>query len=136
VSILSSWKESLETIKKDLEMTEKKKESLDDLLNKKRISRPTYEHLIRSLKENINYLKTNMNSLTLNIQKRKKQLERQIRIFEYFFAKLEIENLTSNYQDEKMIRENGSFLLGMKASKNELNHIDNTFKKHLIESLP
>lgn len=126
---LISWKQTFETITRELELAKKKKQSLDELLSKGRISQPTYEHLMGNLLENIREFESHKRSLTQNMNKRANELIRQTRFFEQLLASLEIQSIGRTISEEIYIQNQNTFDNGLDATKVELNLIKDSLRK-------
>ncbi len=68
--MLSSWKNTFEVVHSELELANRKKQALDELLAKNRMSQPTYEHLVGGLNENIADLESHQKSLMQKMTER------------------------------------------------------------------
>jgi len=129
VDDLSSWKQTFETVSQELEMANRKKQALEDLLAKNRMSRPTYEHLLRGLEEEINRLKTHQKSLAKNMTERVKELQRQISLIEMFLTSLELHRIGQEVDEETYTHQRDILTNGLEASKIELKQIENALDK-------
>ena len=126
---MSSWKQTFETVSQELEMANRKKQALEDLLAKNRMSRPTYEHLLRGLEEEINRLKTHQESLAKNMTERVKELQRQISLIEMFLTSLELHRIGQEVDEETYTHQRDILTNGLEASKIELKQIENALDK-------
>ena len=126
---MSSWKQSFETVSRELEMASRKKQALEDLLAKNRMSRPTYEHLLKGLEDEISRLKTHMRSLAKTMTERVNELQRQVDLIEIFLANLELHNIGGEIDEETYNRQKESLLLGLEATKAELKQIEDALEK-------
>jgi len=126
---LSSWKRSFESISQELEMANRKKQALEDLLAKNRMSRPTYEHLLKGLEEEISRLEAHRRSLAKNMTERANELRRQIGLIEMFLANLELHRIGREVDEETYNHQREILTRGLEASKVELRQIENALDK-------
>lgn len=126
---LSSWKYSFELVSRELELTKKKKQALDDLLAADRISQPTYEYLERELSEALLDLEAREESLIDKMNARASGLEKQIETLELFLANLEIHHAAEEIDEETYNCQNDAITLGLEATKKELEGIKNSLVK-------
>jgi len=126
---LSSWKQAFETVSQELEMANRKKQALEDLLAKNRMSRPTYEHLLGGLEEEISRLEDHRRSLAKNMTERVNELQRQIELIEMFLAKLELRNVGREVNEETYNSQKEALTRGLEATKAELKQIEDALEK-------
>jgi len=126
---LSSWGYSLELVTRELELTEKKKQALEDLFTSERISQSTYDYLERELKEMIADLEVHQKSLMEKMTTRAEELEKQIKSLELFLANIEVHHAAGQMEDETYEQQNKAILLGLEAAKQELNAIKTSLMK-------
>ena len=118
-----SWKYSFKEISKDLELTRKKKQALDDLLNEGRISQSTYESLNKELTDAITDIEARRKAQAEKVTSKISELEQQITVLEMFLASSEIEYAAGEIDEELHQRESSAFGLGLEAIKQELNAV-------------
>jgi hypothetical protein len=123
VSDLSSWKQSFEIVNQELELAKRKKQALDELLARKRMSQPTYEHLEKGLTANILDLEANQRSLVDKMISRADELEEQGHVFEWVLANLEIRHVSNEMNEETYSRHKKAMTSGLDATKTELSQI-------------
>ena len=126
---MSSWKRSFEATCRELEMARRKKQALDELLAKNRMSQPTYQHLLSSLEENIRHLEAHQRSLAQKMTKRVEELQRQIEIFRLLMANLEMRHVSREVMPETYAKNKRTLTLGLEATENELNQIRNALAR-------
>jgi flagellar hook assembly protein FlgD len=126
---LSSWKASFEATRQELELAERKKQALDELLAKNRLSQPTYEHLASSLKETISDLQAHQRALAQTMTKRANELEKQAEMLKLFLAYLEMQNIAKQLDNETYTQQMQTFTLGLEATEAELSGIKNSLAK-------
>ena len=126
---MSSWKRSFESVLREIEIAKKKRLTLDNLLSRKRLSQPTYDHLLKGICGNIHELESHQKSLTINMTNRILELKKQIKILEKLIACLEIKYIDEEINKEKYLKNNEIFINGLSESQIELNHIENAKMK-------
>ena len=126
---MSSWKLSYERTNRELELAEKKKQALDDLLAKGRMSQPTYDHLIKNLAENICQLENHLRSLGDKITNRADELKRQLTFIELFLASLEIRHISGEMDEGTYANHKGVFMRGFDATKAEMGQLEEALAK-------
>lgn len=126
---LSSWKASFETTRQELELAERKKQALDELLAKNRMSQPTYEHLASGLKETVSDMQAHQRTLAQTMTKRVNELEKQAEMLKLFLANLEMQNIAKKLDNETYTQQLQAFTLGLEATEAELSEIKNSLAK-------
>ena len=124
VDDLSSWKESFKTTNQELEMANRKKQALEDLLAKNRMSLPTYEHLLKGLEEEISRLEAHRRSLAKKMTERADELRRQRGLIEMFLADLKLRHVGKEIDEETYNQQRGSLAAGLEATEAELKQIE------------
>jgi len=125
---LSLWKYSFDLINKELEVTRKKKQALDNLFAERKISQSTYDYLKSELDKAISELEGNLKKLKERMMTRAQELESQLSSLELLLASLEIHHAAGDVSDETYEKENRAILLGLEATKQELNDIRNSLQ--------
>ncbi len=115
-----SWKHSFKEISADLELTKKKKQALDDLLEEGRISESTYESLNGELTDAIASIEARRKALAEKVNSKISELEQQITVLEMFLANSEIGYVAGEIDEDLHQRESNAFALGLEAVKQEL----------------
>ncbi|MEM2914382.1 MAG: CdvA-like protein, partial [Candidatus Bathyarchaeia archaeon] len=118
---MSLWKYSFELIMRDLELTKKKKQALDELFTSKKISESTYEYLEKELNETLIDLQNHLKSLTDKMTARSEELEKQKCTLELFLASAEIHHAAGEIDNEAYEAQTKAILLGLDYTKQELN---------------
>ena len=118
-----SWKHSFKEISEDLELTKKKKQALDDLLEEGRISQSTYESLNGELTGAIASIEARRKALADKVNSKIGELEQQITVLEMFLASSEIGYAAGEIDEDLHQRESNAFALGLEAIKHELNAV-------------
>lgn len=127
--MLSSWKNTFEVVHSELELAKRKKQALDELLTKNRMSQPTYEHLVGSLNENIDDLESHLKLLMQKMTERADELENQAELLKLFLASLEMQNIAKELKQETYDKNKQAFELGLKATEDELAEIKGSITK-------
>ncbi|MEM2889587.1 MAG: CdvA-like protein [Candidatus Bathyarchaeia archaeon] len=120
---MSIWKYSFELSTKELEVTRKKKQALDNLYSANKISKATYETLEKELSKAITELEGHLESIKTRMATRAQELEQQISTLELFLASLEIHHAAGDLDDETYEKQNKAIQLGLEATRQELDEI-------------
>ena len=131
---LSLWKYSFELISKELEVTKKKKQALENLFAEGKISQSTYEYLKSEIAKAISELESNLSRLKEKMATRAQELESQLSSLELLLASLEIHHAAGDISDEIYEKENKAILLGLEATKRELNDIKSSLQGPPVEA--
>jgi aryl carrier-like protein len=113
----------------ELELAKRKKQALDELLVKNRMSQPTYEHLVGGLNENIDDLDSHLKLLMQKMTERADELEDQAELLKLFLASLEMQNIAKELKEETYDKNKQAFELGLKATEDELAEIKGSITK-------
>jgi len=127
--ILGSWRESFETTIRELELANRKKEALRDLLDRNRMSRSTYDFLIRELEDEISRLRDHMRVLAKSMNERIGELHRQERLIEGFLAWLELMHVGGEIDDETYNHQMDIFTSGLDATRSEIKQIEEALRR-------
>ena len=106
-------------------MAYRKREALEDLLAKNRMSRPTYEHLLKGLEEEISRLEKHKRSLAESMTERIEELQRQMSLIELFLASLELGFVGRELDEETYNQKRETLAAGLEATKDEMKQIEN-----------
>jgi len=120
VFVLSLWKNPFEMVRRELELVNRKKRILHELLATATISQPTYETLDGELTDGLSYLESYRKLLIEKMKARASHVETQISTLELFLANLEIHHAAAETEDESYSQQNDAITLGLEAAKNEL----------------
>jgi len=126
---LSLWKNSFEMVSRELELVNRKKWILHELLATATISQLTYETLNGELTDGLSYLESYRKSLIEKMKARASNVETQISTLELFLANLEIHHAAGETEDESYSQQNDAITLGLEAAKNELIEIGSLLSK-------
>jgi len=127
--ILSSWREAFETAIRELELANRKKEALRDLLERKRMSRSTYDYLIRELEDEIGRFRDHMRVLAKSMNERISELHRQERMLERFLAWLELMRIGGEIDEETYNHQRDTFMSGLDATRSEIRQIEEALRR-------
>ena len=126
---MSSWKNTFDVVHSELELAKRKKQALDELLAKNRMSQPTYEHLVGSLDDNIDDLESHLKLLMQKMTERVDELEEQAELIKLFLVSLEMRNIAKEIKQETYDKNKQAFELGLKATEDELAEIKGAITK-------
>ncbi len=117
---LISWKHSFRILNEEFEVARKKKEALDALLSKGRISQPTYDTFNGEINEAIIDIERQQRALRGKMTVKTEQLEAQIRTLETLLANSEIQHVTGEVDEEVYQRQLDLLSTGLENSRQEL----------------
>ena len=127
-----SWEYSLERLEKELELTNKKKQALENLFNSGKISQGSYENLSKEITGAIAEIENRRKALAHKITSKINQFEQQTAMLEMFLAESEIRHAAGEVDDESYARESNVLTLGLEATKQQLKE----FKKAVDKLVP
>lgn len=138
-SLNKPWKYSIgiariEIARRELEVTRKKKQALDELLNAGKISQPTYDDLDKGFTEAIAKLEADQKTLADKNTARSTELEDQLKSLEVFLAKLEMHHAAGEVDDEAYKRQENAISLGIETTKQKLSVIKECLAKLVPEA--
>ncbi|MGD8566158.1 MAG: CdvA-like protein, partial [Candidatus Bathyarchaeota archaeon] len=116
-----SWKDSFEKLNEEYEMTKKKKQALDDLLNAGRISQPTYDSFNKKIDEAVVEIEKQQKMLLDKMNVKAEELEQHIKTLETLLANYEIRHVAGEIEEEIYEREISLLSTGLDTARNELN---------------
>jgi len=117
---LISWKHSFKRLNEENEMTKKKKQALDNLLNTGKISQSTYDLFNSEIDEAIAEIERQQKALLEKMNSEMEELEAQIKTLEMLLANFEIQHVTGEVDEEVYQREIGILSMGIETAKKEL----------------
>ena len=126
------WKDAFEKINIELDLTKRKKQALDDLLNAGRISQSTYNCLCKDVNEEISEIEARRKALAEKTASKISELEEQLQTLEFFLANTEMAYVAGEISSELYSPESNALNLGLEATKQELNWI----KEVIIQLVP
>jgi hypothetical protein len=118
-----SWKHSFEELNEEYEMTKKKKQALDNLLNTGRISQSTHELFSMEIAEAVTDIERRQKALLQKMNSKMVELEEQIKTLEILLANFEVQHVIGEVDEEKYQREINVLSMGLETSRLELNSI-------------
>ena len=130
---LSLWKYSFNLVTRELDLAKKKKQALDNLFSANRISQSTYDYLETELSTAITDLQDHLKSLKDKMTMRTQELEKQVNTLELFLASLEIHHAAGDVDDDTHGKQSNAILLGLEATKQELENIRTASQKAVPE---
>jgi len=129
---LVNWKDSFERINMELDVTKRKKQTLDNLHDTGRISQFAYECLNKGLTEEIEQVETQRKALAEKMTRKLNELEEQRIALEMFLATTEMAYAGGEINEELHSKESSALDLGLEATKQELNWI----KEVIVQLVP
>jgi chromosome segregation ATPase len=117
---LISWKHSFERLNEEYEMTKKKKQALDNLLNAGKISQSTYDLFNNKIDEAIAETERQQRALLEKMNSKVGEFEQHIKTLEVLLANFEIKHVTGEVDEEVYQREASLLSTGLDASRQEL----------------
>jgi hypothetical protein len=120
---MSLWKYSFDLATKELEVTKKKKQALDNLYASNKISQSTYDNLDSDLSKAITELEGHIKTIKDRMTSRTQELDRQVSTLELFLASLEIHHAAGDVDDDTYEKQNNAIVLGLEATRQELDEI-------------
>lgn len=126
---MSSWKNTFDVVHSELELAKRKKQALDELLAKNRMSQPTYEHIVGSLNDNIDDLESHLKLLMQKMTERADELESQAELIKQFLVSLEMRIIANEIKQDTYEKNKRAFELGLKATEDELTEIKGAITK-------
>lgn len=126
------WKDAFEKINLELDVTQKKKQALDDLLNAGRISQSTYDVLCKGLDDELADIEVRRKALTEKMASKLGELEQQLHTLEFFLAHTEMAYVAGETSSELYAQESSALDMGLDATRQELNWI----KDVIIQLVP
>lgn len=127
-----NWKNSFERVNTELDMTRKKKQTLDGLREAGRISQFAYECLNKGLTEEIEQVQAERKALTEKMSRKLNELEEQRIALEIFLANNEMAYASGELGEELHSKESIALDIGLEATKEELGWI----KEAIIQLVP
>jgi hypothetical protein len=132
MSSMVLWKDAFEKVSLELEVTKRKKQALDDLLNAGRISQSTFDILCKGLNDELNEIEARRKVLTEKMSSKLSELEQQQQALEFFLAHTEMAYVAGETSSELYAQESSALDMGLEATKQELNWI----KDVIIQLVP
>jgi hypothetical protein len=120
---LISWKHSFKRLNEEYEIAKKKKEALDNLFEKGRISQATRDSFDSDINAVLTEIEKQQNQLLAKMQTKTQELETQIKTLETLLANYEIQHVVGEIDEEMYQREITLLSTGLESARNELNTI-------------
>lgn len=117
---LISWKHSFRILNEEFEVARKKKQALDSLLDKGRISQATYDSFNSEIEEAMTDIERQQRALRGKMTVKTEQLEQQIKTLETLLANSEIQHVTGEVDEEVYQRQLDLLSAGLENSRQEL----------------
>jgi chromosome segregation ATPase len=126
VNILISWKHSFRRLSEEHEMTKKKKQAIDNLLNSGKISKSTYELFDREIAEAVAEIEKQQQALLAKMKTKAEELEGEIGTLEMLLANFEIQHVAGEVDEEVYQREASLLSVGLEFARQELTTVRDT----------
>jgi hypothetical protein len=123
VQKLISWKHSFRRLNEEYEVARKKKQALDNLLTKGRISQSTHDMFNKEIDGAIADIEKQQKALLEKMAAKVVELEGQVMTLEVLLANFEIRHVTGEIDDEVYQRESDIFFIGLETAKQELDEV-------------
>ena len=123
VRYLISWKNSFERLNEEYEVTEKKRQALDNLLNAGRISQSTYDLFNKKIDDGIAELERQQKTLLVKMNSKLSELEQHTKTLEMLLANFEIRHVTGEIEEEVYQREIDLLSIGIETARQELDSV-------------
>jgi hypothetical protein len=120
---LISWKHSFNRLNEEYELAKKKKQALDNLLEKGRISQSTYDSFNSEIAVAIAEIEKQQQALISKMQLKTDELENQIKTLEMLLANYEIQHVAGEIDEETYKLEIELLSNGLAKTKHELESI-------------
>ncbi|MGF3523140.1 MAG: CdvA-like protein [Candidatus Bathyarchaeia archaeon] len=118
-----SWKHSFNRLNEEYELAKKKKQALDNLLEKGRISQSTYDSFNSEIAVAIAEIEKQQQALISKMQLKTDELENQIKTLEMLLANYEIQHVAGEIDEETYKLEIELLSNGLAKTKHELESI-------------
>jgi hypothetical protein len=129
---LVTWKESFGRISTELDLTERKKQALENLHSAGRVSQFAFECLNKELTDETEEIETRRKALAEKMTGKLNELEEQRMALEMFLANTEMAYAAGEISDEIHTKESSALDMGLEATKQELSWI----KDAIIQLVP
>lgn len=120
---LISWKHSFKRLSEEYEVARKKKQALDNLLRKGRISQSTFDVFNREIEDALAEVEKEEKALLEKMAAKVVELEGQVKTLEVLLANFEIGHVTGEIDDQVYQRENDLLSVGLETTKQELDEV-------------
>lgn len=120
---LISWKHSFKRLNEEYEVARKKKQALDNLLTKGRISQSTHDMFNKEIDGALSEIEKQQKALLEKMAAKVVELERQVSTLEVLLANFEIRHVTGEIDDEVYQRESDIFFIGLETARQELDEV-------------
>lgn len=117
---LISWKHSFESLAEEFEMTKKKKEALDNLLDAGKISQSTYDSFNDKIDEAVAEIERRQRALLEKMNSKVGELEDHTKTLEMLLVNFEIKHVTGEIDEEVYQREISLLSTGLEVARQEL----------------
>jgi len=130
-----SWKDSFERLNEEYDITKRKKQALDNLLNDSKISQSTYDSFNRKIDEAVAEIERQQRALLEKMNSKTGELEQHIKTLEVLLATFEIRHVTGEIDEEVYQREVNLLSTGLDVARQELDTVKEAVNE-LSSSIP
>jgi hypothetical protein len=120
---LISWKHSFRRLSEEFEVAKKKKQALDSLLSRGRISQATYDVFSGEIDEAIGEIERQQQALQEKMTAKAGEIEGQIRTLEMLLANFEIQHVAGEVDDDVYGRQVDLLTVGLENARQELDMV-------------
>ncbi len=120
---LISWKHSFNRLNEEYEIAKKKKQALDNLYEKGRISQSTHDSFYSEVAVAIAEIEKQQQALIQKMQLKTEELESQIKTLEMLLANYEIQHVTGEIDEDTYQIEINLLANGLTTAKHELENV-------------
>jgi len=117
---LISWKHSFKRLNEEYEIAKKKKQALDSLFEKGRISQSTHESFSSEIAQGMAEIERQQKDLLEKMKTKMNELENHVKTLEMLFANYEIQHVAGEVDEEVYQHEINILTVGLETAKHEL----------------
>lgn len=118
-----SWKDPFERLSEEYEMTRKKRQALENLLDDGRISQSTYNSFNKKIDEAIADIERQQKELLDKVNSKAGELDQHIKTLETLLANFEIRHVTGEIEEDVYQREVELLSTGLETARQELDTV-------------
>lgn len=118
-----SWKHSFKKLNEEYEVTRKKRQALDNLLDTGKISQPTHNLFNREIDQAVAEIERQQKALLEKMASKVMELEEQIKTLEILLANLEIQHVTGEIDEEIYQHQTELLSMGLETARQELDSV-------------
>ena len=133
---LISWKHSFKRLNEEYEIEKKKKQALDSLFEKGRISQSTHESFSSEIAQGMAEIEKQQRDLLEKMKTKMNELENHIKTLEMLFANYEIQHVAGEVGEEVYQREIDILAVGLETAKHELETVKDAINQLSVPEQP